>query len=154
MATILDVLNEKLDNAAGKTIADALDELNGSGDTHKTIAEAIGNVAGGGDGAIVPTGVVTVVANGDHDIAQYASVYVNVRSYVIQFDANGGSGTVAPTACSYGDAKELPLGTGLTPPTNKEFAGWATSSSATVADVITEYSAEADTTLYAVWDNA
>ena len=153
MATILEVLNGKLDEATGKTIADALDELAGSAETHNTIAEAIGDVSGG-EGAIVPTGGINLVANGEWTVDKWATAYVHVPAYVIQFDVNGGTGTVAPVACAYGDTKTLPTGTSLTPPSQKEFAGWAESSSAAVADVITEYAAEADITLYAVWDDA
>ena len=154
MATILEVLNGKLEEATGKTIADALDELSGSEETHETIAEAIGDVPTGGDGAIVPTGGVNIVANGETLVASYEYVYVHVPAYLIQFNVNGGTGTVTPIACAYGDTKQLPVGTGITPPSQKEFAGWATTSSATVSDVITEYRPQGDTTLYAVWDNA
>ena len=154
MATILEVLNGKLNDATGKTIADALDELASSEETHNTIAEAIGDLSAGGEGAIVPTGTLTITKGGSYQVVSYADVFVAVPSYVISFNANGGTGTVAPIACTYGANATLPTGTALTAPSQKEFAGWATSSSATVADVITEYGAEADTTLYAVWDNA
>lgn len=154
MTTILEVLNGKLEDATGKTIADALDELTGSEETHDTIAEAIGDIAGGGDGAIVPTGGVNLVSNGEWTVDKWMYAYVHVPAYLIKFSANGGSGTVEPMACAQGDNLTLPTDSGLTPPSQKEFAGWATTSSATVAEVITEYSPHADATLYAVWDDA
>lgn len=73
-------------------------------------------------------------------------------AYVVSFNVNGGSGTVAPVACAKGSTVALPDGTGITAPSNKVFAGWGTTSSAT-ATVKSPYAASAATTLYAVYED-
>ena len=50
-----------------------------------------------------------------------------------------------------GDDVELSDGTGLTAPTDKEFAGWATTNSAEEPDVESPLTVTANTTLYAVY---
>lgn len=71
------------------------------------------------------------------------------ETYIVSFNANGGSGTVAPVTCAAGATVTLPGGTGLTAPSNKKFSGWGTSASAT--ETITTIAATENTTLYAVW---
>lgn len=71
--------------------------------------------------------------------------------FTITYDANGGTGTVAAVTVSDGTSITLSNGTGLTAPTDKEFAGWATTDSATEANVTSPYTVSADVTLYAVW---
>lgn len=102
------------------------------GTTGDTIAEALG---------------------GSGSIADAIST-VPVTAYVVSFDANTGSGTVAPMACAKGATITLPDGDDLTPPSTKAFAGWATSADADAKDVITTYAATEDTTLYAIWADA
>lgn len=71
--------------------------------------------------------------------------------YTVTYDANGGTGTIAAATVDVGESVSLSDGTGLTAPEGKEFAGWATEATATQADVVSPYTPEADTTLYAVW---
>ena len=74
---------------------------------------------------------------------------------VVSFDANGGSGAPASVKQYWGDALDLST---LTAPTRTgyNFVGWATSSTATSADVITTLAAQSTSidaiTLYAVWE--
>ena len=71
--------------------------------------------------------------------------------FTVTYDANGGSGTVAAVTVSEGAKITLSDGSGLTAPTDKEFAGWATTDSATEANVTSPYTVSADAILYAVW---
>lgn len=70
--------------------------------------------------------------------------------FTVEFDANGGTGTVESVTCPDGESITLPDGTGLTAPENKEFAGWGTTADATEV-LAAEYTPEADVTLYAVY---
>ena len=76
-----------------------------------------------------------------------------VTQYTVTYDVNGGTGTVAPATVDAGDSVNLDDGTGLTAPTGKQFAGWATTDTATVADVASPYTPTADITIYAVWED-
>lgn len=69
----------------------------------------------------------------------------------LTYDANGGTGSVAPVKAMVGYPIDLSDGTGLTAPTGKEFAGWATSASATEPDITSPLAIEKNTTIYAVW---
>lgn len=72
-------------------------------------------------------------------------------SYTVTYDANGGTGTIAPVTYT-GTPITLSDGTGLTGPTGKTvFKGWAKSASATSASVTSPFTPTKDTTLYAVW---
>lgn len=151
------ILNDlEYDGATPSTVTDALNALADvlSGDDApdaKTIAEAIGNV--NGEFSPVASGNVSITENGTEvDVAQYATASVAVPAYVISFDANGGTGTVAPMACAKGSTATLPDGTGLTPPSQKVFSGWGTTSDAT--EIIETYAATAATTLYAIYADA
>lgn len=111
-------------------------------------ASAEVNVEGGG---ITPTGTRTITENGEYNIAQYENVQINVGMYTITYDANGGTGTIPAQSLIAGDTVTLSDGTGLTAPTNKVFAGWATSSTAVEANVTSPYKPNGNITLYAVW---
>lgn len=110
-------------------------ELRRQGATKDTVAKALAEINGGTGGTIAE-----VLSSGE------------VSAYVISFDANGGTGTVAPMACAKGATVTLPAGIGLTPPSEKKFKGWGTTAAATA--VVTTISATEDTTLYAVWEDA
>lgn len=69
----------------------------------------------------------------------------------LTYDANGGTGSVAPVKAKGGYPIDLSDGTGLTAPTGKEFAGWASSASATEPDITSPLAIEKNTTIYAVW---
>ncbi len=72
-------------------------------------------------------------------------------SYTVTYDANGGTGTIAPVTYT-GTPITLSDGTGLTGPTGKTvFKGWAKTANATSASVTSLFTPTKDTTLYAVW---
>lgn len=72
-------------------------------------------------------------------------------TYTITYNANGGTGTISPQTVTAGQSTTLSDGTGLTAPSDKTFAGWATTSTAETADVTSPYTPTASVTLYAVW---
>lgn len=73
--------------------------------------------------------------------------------YTITYNANGGTGTIAPVEVTAGQSVTLSDGTGLTAPSSKTFGGWATTSTAETADVTSPYTPQANVTLYAVWSD-
>jgi hypothetical protein len=80
-----------------------------------------------------------------------------VQYYTIEYNANGGSGTMGSAIHFYGEAQNLKRNV-FVPPEGYSFAGWAISSAATVAeftdgqDVLNLTSVKKGTvTLYAVW---
>ena len=75
-------------------------------------------------------------------------------TYRLNYDANGGTGTIAGETVTAGESVTLDTGASLTAPEGYEFAGWALSSTATEAayqggDTFTP---TGDTTLYAVYE--
>ena len=100
---------------------------------------------------VEPTGSETITANGSYDISTKASVVVNVGTLTVTYDVNGGTGSVSPETVIAGNAVTLDDGTGITPPSSKVFAGWATTNDATVPDVESPYTPTASITIYAVW---
>lgn len=70
---------------------------------------------------------------------------------MLTYDANGGTGSIAPVKAMVGYPIGLSDGTGLTAPTGKEFAGWAYENDATEPDVVSPLAIAGDTTIYAVW---
>jgi uncharacterized repeat protein (TIGR02543 family) len=87
---------------------------------------------------------------GTSDVTLYAIWVIN--SYTVTFNANGGTGTMAPLTVIYGVSTTLTANSftrdGCT------FSGWATSASATgadYADCATYSTGLANATLYAVW---
>lgn len=103
---------------------------------------------------VIPTGEIEITANGTVDVTEKASVVVNVGTVTVTYDANGGTGSVAPATAIAGNSVVLSDGTGLTAPEGKAFAGWATESTATEADVESPLTVTEDVTLYAVWGDA
>ena len=75
-------------------------------------------------------------------------------TYTVTYDKGAGTGT-PPSAVTVpaGTMITLPDGTGLTPPTNKVFAGWDTNSSSTTADLVGTYTVNGNVTLYAIYVN-
>lgn len=74
-------------------------------------------------------------------------------TYRVGYDANGGTGSIAPTTVNAGSSVTIAAGTSLTPPANKEFVGWSKSSTATAAtyEVGDTYYPVGDTMFYAVY---
>ena len=100
---------------------------------------------------ISPTGKKTITENGDADVTTYASVSVNVAPVTVTYNVNGGTGTVDAVTVGKGTAIELDDGSGITAPSEKSFAGWATTDSAETPDVTSPYTVDEDVTLYAVY---
>ena len=100
---------------------------------------------------ITPTGSVNITKNGTVDVTQYASAVVNVGSYTVSYDSNGGTGTITDVTVIAGNSLDLNDGSTLTPPTDKVFAGWADSSTAETANISSPYTPTQNATLYAVW---
>ena len=88
--------------------------------------------------------------NGDKK-TDYASNFctVDITTYTISFDANGGSGSMTAETIVPG-SYTLPTTTTFTPPEGKQFAGWATSADGEVITGTT-ITVKEDTTLYAIW---
>ena len=76
----------------------------------------------------------------------------SVTTYTVTYNVNGGSGEVASATVTAGGSVELDDGSGITPPSNKTFAGWGTNPSATTV-ITSPLTPIADTTLYAVYVN-
>ena len=97
------------------------------------------------------TGILNVEENGTADVTDYASVTVNVAPVTVTYNVNGGTGTVSPETVGKGTEIELNNGSGITAPSEKQFAGWATTAGAETPDVTSPYKVTADVTLYAVY---
>jgi hypothetical protein len=84
------------------------------------------------------------------NVTLYA-VWTAGSSYTVTFDANGGSGTMAPQTIGYGVS--APLTANAFTKTGLFFAGWATTRTGSVsfADCASYTMESANVTLYAVW---
>ena len=76
------------------------------------------------------------------------------QKYRITYDLMGGTGSVDDVTVNAGSSASLEDGTNITPPSNKTFSGWATTSTATTPNVTSPYTPSGDVTLYAVYANA
>ena len=74
-------------------------------------------------------------------------------TYRVTYDLMGGTGDVDDETVNAGSSVTLEDGTNITPPSGKEFSGWATSASATTPNVTSPYTPSGDVTLYAVYVN-
>lgn len=75
------------------------------------------------------------------------------ETYRVTYDLMGGTGSVDDETVNAGSSVTLEDGTNITPPSGKEFSGWATSASATAPNVTSPYTPSGDVTLYAVYVN-
>lgn len=111
-------------------------------------------------------GQIATLANGDwSDSKTFASkaealAFIDAifasdvpTSYRVNYDANGGTGTISAETVTAGESITLDDGETLTAPENTEFAGWALTSTATEAayEGGATFTPERDTTFYAVW---
>lgn len=113
-------------------------------------------------------GTIATLANGDwrisktfttkaEAIAYIDGIFANgTLTYRVNYDPNGGTGTIAPSTVTSGNSITLDSGSGITPPSNKVFAGWALSSSATVPSFEggATFTPSSDVTFYAVYEDA
>lgn len=118
------------------TFVEALGGQNGD-----TIIEALGGQKG--------NTLDEVMAKVEIDINEKETPVVT--KYTVSYDANGGTGTIESVEVTAGESITVSDGTGLTAPEGKEFLGWAKTSSAQSATVVSPFTPENDTTLYAVW---
>ena len=117
-------------------------------------------------GTVELEGTVAALANGEWSSAKTFDTYSAAVSYLeslfsdspvvytVEFNATGGTGTIAAEEVTPGESIDLPDGTALTAPSEKVFGGWAKTSTAAMANVISPFTPIDDTTLYAVWVNA
>ena len=109
------------------------------------------------------TGTIAALANGEWSVTKVFDdeasavafleglMAVSGSAATVTYNVNGGSGTISAVSAYIGQSIILNDGSGITPPSNKVFAGWDTSSSATVADVTSPYVVTGNVTLYAVY---
>lgn len=81
------------------------------------------------------------------------SFFGSATPATVTYNVNGGSGTVAAVSTYVGATINVNDGTGITPPEGKVFAGWDTSSTATIPDITGTYKVTGDVTLYAVYED-
>ena len=110
-------------------------------------------------------GVVAKLANGDWSKTQTFTTKAEAISYLegllggaitgetatVTYNAGSGTGSIEAVEVPVGTAIQLNDGSGLTPPSNKHFAGWDTTSSATIPDLTGTYIVTGDVTLYAIY---
>ncbi len=112
-------------------------------------------------------GLVSQLANGDWSITKTFTTHAEALAYLeallggtpptveysVIYNANGGEDAPASVEVEFGDSITLDDGTGMTAPSGKVFAGWATTPTAEEPNVTSPYKPTADVTLYAVWIN-
>ena len=107
-------------------------------------------------------GTVSTLANGDWSKAEVFDTMSAAQAYLesffepkvdatVTFSAGSGSGSYPDIDTYVGAVITVPDGSALTPPTNKVFDGWDTSSSATRGDIKGSYKVTGDITLYAIY---
>lgn len=117
-------------------------------------------------GTVEIEGTVAALNNGDWSKAKTFDSYSDAETYLeglfsespvvytVTYNVNGGTGSIDPVEVTPGDSIALDDGSGLTPPSDKVFAGWAKTATATAPTVASPFTPLDDTTLYAVWVNA
>ena len=108
-------------------------------------------------------GQISTLANGNWSATKTFNTMTEAQAYLnaffgsatsatVTFNVNGGTGTVASVSTYVGAIINVPDGTGITPPANKHFVGWDTTSSSTKGDITGTYKVpSASVTLYAIW---
>lgn len=110
-------------------------------------------------------GQIAALANGKWSITKTFTTKAEAVSYLegllggasggttatVTYNVNGGTGSVAAVTVTKGAMITLDDGSGLTPPSDKVFDGWDTTSSATHGDLTGTYIVTENVTLYAIW---
>ena len=110
-------------------------------------------------------GTIAQLANGDWKTAKTFATKAEALAFIqsvlgngtvtfnVVYDANGGTGSIATASVAAGSSTTLASGASLTPPTNKEFAGWSTVSISTTPqyEAGDTFTPTQDTTFFAVW---
>lgn len=111
------------------------------------------------------SGQVSALANGDWSATKTFNTMEEAQAYLegffgsatpatVAFNANGGSGSYNSVSTYVGAVINVPDGSALTPPTDKHFIGWDTTSSSTSGDITGTYKVtSASVTLYAIYEN-
>lgn len=110
-------------------------------------------------------GQVATLANGDWSKTKTFNSMAEAQTYLnslfgsatpatVTYNVNGGTGSVASVSTYVGAIITVDDGSGITPPTDKVFAGWDTSSTATIPDITGTYKVTDSVTLYAVYVDA
>lgn len=110
-------------------------------------------------------GQVASLANGDWSASKTFNNMDDAQAYLdsffgagtaatVAFNAGSGTGSYDSISTTVGAIISVPDGSALTPPAGKVFAGWDTSSTATVPDIIDSYKViTTSVTLYAVYED-
>lgn len=109
-------------------------------------------------------GLVSSLANGDWSDSKTFNTLAEAQTYLnsffgsatpatVTYDANGGSGAPSAVNTYVGAVINVDDGSGLTPPTDKVFIGWDTSSTAVIPDITGTYKVTGDVTLYAIYED-
>lgn len=111
-------------------------------------------------------GLVSSLANGDWSASKTFNTMTEAQAYLnsffgsatpatVTYDVTTNGGSNAPSAVStyVGAIINVDDGSGITPPSGKVFAGWDTSSSATVPDISGTYKVTGTVTLYAIYED-
>lgn len=86
------------------------------------------------------------------DALIYLKSLMGTDTYTVTYNVNGGTGTVASVKVEEGQSVTLDTGAGITPPSNKTFAGWGLTADATET-VSSPYTPTGNVTLYAVYES-
>ena len=85
--------------------------------------------------------------------AYLASFFGSATEATVAFNANGGTGSYDSVSTYVGAIINVPDGSALTPPSDKHFIGWDTTSTSTTGDITGTYEvASANVTLYAIYE--
>lgn len=94
-------------------------------------------------------------------VMAFYAVYQNTAGILVSYNANGGSGSMSSsrvagtlyynTSGKNSTITVTPRDSTFTPPTGKQFKGWATTAN---GDIVTSVSTAYDITFYAQWDSA